>query len=366
MNTISTTSAPRYRAAIIGLGAIAQGYGSPEDAAPYCHAGGLLRCDRFDFAAAAEPFPTARDGFSQTWGASFPDVQLFENIETMLQGERFDVVAICVRGPHHFGVMKQVLAARPRVIFLEKPPTCSLAEMDELLALAREAGTTLTVSYSRHWAPRVLLMEKLVREGLIGRVQSVVGYCDGAVLSFASHTTDLICQFATATPTATGQNARALRVRASGFVPQGDPNSQKMEAGFEIEPHLRHLSIEFSDGVLGVQIGAKNEGGQFYADVFGDKGRARVGMYCAPLAFDLEGEPLEISGWSELEDKGPFTEAYRQIAVFLDGGAKPDCSDEAFVHINEIGFGAIESLLSDGQAIELPNQKRTRRLWANG
>jgi predicted dehydrogenase len=40
---------------------------------------------------------------------------------------------VCVRGPHHFEVMKQVLKARPRVVFLEKPPTCSLAEMDELM-----------------------------------------------------------------------------------------------------------------------------------------------------------------------------------------------------------------------------------------
>jgi predicted dehydrogenase len=149
---------PDYRAAIIGLGAIAQGYGSPECAAPYCHAGGLLHCDRFDFAAAADPFATACESFVEKWGASFPDINLFEDVETMLASERFDVVAVCVRGPHHYEVMKQVLKARPRVVFLEKPPTCSLAEMDELLSLARDVGATITVSYSRHWSPRVLLM----------------------------------------------------------------------------------------------------------------------------------------------------------------------------------------------------------------
>jgi predicted dehydrogenase len=355
-------SPSRYRAAVIGLGAIAQGYGSPTDAAPYCHAGGLMHCDRFDFVAAADPFPVARDSFQQKWGAVFPETTLFENIETMLGSERFDVVAVCVRGPHHFEVMKQVLQARPRVVFLEKPPTCSLAEMDELFALSREVGTTITVSYSRHWSPRVLLMERLVREGLIGHVQSVVGYCDGAVLSFASHTTDLVCQFATAT----SQNSRALRVKARGSVPHDDSFPKNNETGFEIEPRLQHLSIEFSDGVLGVHVGSSSAAGSFYADVFGDKGRVRVGMYAEPQAFDSKGEPLEIKGLPELEDKGPFTEAYRQIATFLDGGAKPDCSDDAFVHINEIGFGAIESLLNGGETVELPNQNRTRRIWANG
>jgi predicted dehydrogenase len=355
------TSTTQYRAAIIGLGAIAQGYGSPGDAAPYCHAGGLMHCDRFDFAAAADPFPAAREGFVEKWGASFPDITLFEDVETMLASERFDVVAVCVRGPHHYEMMKQVLKARPRVVFLEKPPTCSLAEMDELLVLAREAGTTITVSYSRHWSPRVLLMEKLVREGLIGNVQSVVGYCDGAILSYASHTTDLIHQFATATD----KNSKALRVKARGYVPADNPHAKNIQPGYEIEPRLRHLSIEFSNGVLGVQVGARGTAGGFYVEVFGEKGRALTGMYMQPQAFDGEGNPLEIAGYSELEDKGPFTEAYRQIATFLDGGAKPDCSDEAFVQVNEIGFGAIESLLGGVGDVELPNQNRARRIWAN-
>jgi predicted dehydrogenase len=354
-------SLPRYRAAIIGLGAIAQGYGSPTDASPYCHAGGLLHCDRFDFAAAADPFIVAHQGFRDKWGTSFPDIALFEDSQSLLESERFDVVAVCVRGPHHFEVMKQVLKACPRVVFLEKPPTCSLAEMDELLTLASEAGTTITVSYSRHWSPRVLLMERLVNEGLIGDVHSVVGYCDGAVLSYASHTTDLVHQFATATD----KSAKVLRVKARGFVPKDNPHAKNIQLGYEVEPRLQHLSIEYSNGVLGVHVGSHGTAGNFYVEVFGDKGRAIVGMYVEPQAFNIEGKPLEIKGLEELEDKGPFTEAYGQIARFLDGGAKPDCSDESFVTINEIGFGAIESLLCGSETISLPNQMRTRRIWAN-
>jgi hypothetical protein len=71
-----------------------------------------------------------------------------------------------------------------------------------------------------------------VREGLIGNVQSVVGYCDGAVLSYASHTTDLIHQFATATD----QDNTAVRVRARGYLPSDNPFAQNIKDGFEIEP----------------------------------------------------------------------------------------------------------------------------------
>jgi hypothetical protein len=75
----SGSSAPSYRANIIGLGAIAQGYRSSEGAWPYCHAVGLLQCDRFD------------------------------------------LVAVCARRPHHFAAMKQVLKVRPRLLVAVGP-----------------------------------------------------------------------------------------------------------------------------------------------------------------------------------------------------------------------------------------------------
>lgn len=355
-----------FKAALIGLGKIAADYGSPDDAAPYCHAGGLLHAGRFDLLAAADLFEGAREKFREKWGGVFPQTRLESDIETMLSREKLDVVAVCVRGPYHWPVMRQVLAARPRLVFLEKPPTCSLAEMDELLALARANEVAVVVSYSRHWSPRVLEMERLAREGLIGRVHSVVGYCGGSVLSYASHTTDLICQLASA------QNGpyAPQSVRARAAVPK-NPDAllvapEWAAKGYEGEPHLGRLHIEFGNGVEGVQIGGRGEGGEFYVDVFGDEGRARVGMYAEPGAWDRKGQPLDVSVALERSDTGPFTEAYGQIARFLDGGPLPDCAGENFVAVNEVGFGAIESLLSDGAKIELPNTRRDRKIYANG
>ena len=131
----------------------------------------------------------------------------------MLADERLDIVAICVRGPHHFAVTRDVLATSCRAVFLEKPPTCSLHELDELLRLARAKSVPIIGSYSRHWAPHVLRLQELVAGGLIGDVRSVVGYCGGLFLSFASHTTDLICQFAGYTPLTVIARGAADRTR---------------------------------------------------------------------------------------------------------------------------------------------------------
>jgi predicted dehydrogenase len=59
-----------------------------------------------------------------------------------------------------------VIAAGPKHILLEKPPTCSLAEADELVAAAEKHGIRITVSYSRHWSPVNLRMQELVEDGL--------------------------------------------------------------------------------------------------------------------------------------------------------------------------------------------------------
>lgn len=352
-----------YQVGFIGLGKIAAGYASPGDATPYCHAGGVLHAPKMQLCAAADPFASARQNFCERWGPVSPGVSLFDSLEAMLEAEKLDVIAVCVRGPHHAAVMRQVIAARPRAVFLEKPPTCSLGEMDEILALARENEVAIVASYSRHWSPRVLQMERWVRDGGIGEVHTVVGYCGGPVLSYASHTTDLICQFAGAQ---SGKYAPAF-VAARGFLPlKSEVPAEFAARGYEVEPHLERLQIEFQNGVTGLQIGARGEGGEFYADVFGTQGRARVGMYADPQAFDLKNQPLDLAAIWPIPDQGPFTEAYNQIAAYLDGGALPACAGEGFVAVNEIGFGAIESLLTAGARFELPGAKRDRKIYANG
>ena len=61
----------------------------------------------------------------------------------------------------------------------------------------------------------------------------------------------------------------------------------------------------------------------------------------------------------------PFKVAYEQIAAHLDGGPQPDCTGTDFVAVHEIGFGGIESLLT-GRRVEIPNQNRTRKIFADG
>lgn len=336
---------------IVGLGNIAAGYSDPGDAAPYTHAGGIDHSSRTELAAVADISEDARDKFRAKWGKCFPSTRYYNSSKEMLAAGGLDVVTICTRGPHHHAALLEAIKAGPKAIFLEKPPTCSLAQMDEATAAAKAANITITVSYSRHWGPRVLRMSELIGDGLIGEVTSVVGYCGESFLSYSSHTTDMICQFAGYCPVA---------VFARGKVPTLD-----IPDGYEPEPKLLSMVIEFENGVIGTQIGHDGEHGSFCCDVVGTDGRARIPFYGSASARDNKGNPIDLEGHAMPAAASPFKLAYEQIADHLDGGALPDCTDDSFVAVHEIGFAGIESVLTN-RRIEIPNENRTRRIFANG
>ena len=144
-----------YKVGIIGLGSIAARYAKPADAYPYCHTGGIRFCDSTELVAVADLSQERRDEFRETWGPAFPpdSINYYESDVEMLGRESLDIVAVCVRGPHHYKVAMEVLKADIKSIFLEKPMGCSLTEVDEMTRIADAKGIPIVVSYSRHWAP---------------------------------------------------------------------------------------------------------------------------------------------------------------------------------------------------------------------
>lgn len=339
-----------YRVGVIGLGSIAERYGRPQDRTSYCHVGGILHSERVELAAVADLDEQRRANFRKKWGDRFPGTKYYAGHHEMLAEEALDIVAVCVRGPAHFAVTGDVIEAAPRAIFLEKPPSMSLSEMDTMAAAARNKGIPITVSYSRHWSPHVLRLEQLVKDGLIGEVRTVVGFCGGAFLSFASHVTDLICQFA-------GYRARTVFAR-------GRPGKEAPD-GYEPEPDIAGAIIEFDGGVTGIHVGQPGAFGGFYADVHGSEGYVRAGIYTPAFARDKEGNEIDLASQAMPADASVFTVAYGQIADHLDGGPPPACTGDDWIAVNEIGFAGIESVHT-GQPVALPNTNRARRVFANG
>lgn len=88
----------------------------------------------------------------------------------MLESEDLDIVAVCVRGAHHFKVMQNVLKADIKAIFLEKPAGCALEEVDTMTVGADAKEIPIIVDYTRPWRPNLIRLQSLIRDGLIGEV----------------------------------------------------------------------------------------------------------------------------------------------------------------------------------------------------
>ena len=339
-----------HKAGIIGLGNIAHAYTKPEDPFPYSHAGGIRLCDRVEVAAAADLLPDRREEFNELWGP----VRMYDDGETMLRNEELDIIAVCVRGPQHEEMTLAAIEAGPRVVFQEKPAGCSLREVDNVHAAATEKGAFVVMSHSRHWGPHVLRMVELIKNGLIGEVRTVVGYCGGTPLSFSIHETDMICQFAGYDP-----------VSVAGDI---ETTSEDVPAGYEPEPVVRGALIRYASGVTGIHNGAKSSVGSFCVEVEGTEGRAFVPFYAEPRVWQGTGQDEQEIDLATLDmppNASCFLVAYDQIADYLEGGPEPECGPDMYRPVNEIAFGVIESGLS-GQTIPLPCAKRDRLIFANG
>lgn len=194
---------------------------------------------------------------------------------------------------------------------------------------------------------------QLIKEGLIGEVKTVVGYCRGWLLSMNSHQTDMICQFAGYDP---------IAVTAKGSIKNIPDMSwhsiDNVPLGYEPEPDLDSMIIEYKSGVVGIQIGEHNDFWGLYCDVFGTLGRIRI-----------QSDLLHISGYmghdkkinvEELdlpENDGVFKVAYNQFSEHLNNGTPIDCCDDDMVAVQENGLAAVESIKTK-ERISLPCKNR--------
>jgi predicted dehydrogenase len=343
-----------YRVGVIGLGKIGMKYDSPQTKNPYNHLGGIRDCKAVSLTAVADLLPEKREEFAGRWEGEFPSgsVTMYEEGRDLIKQHECDVIAICVKGPDHFALTKYALEhGNAKVIYLEKPMGCSLQQTEDMDRMAQEKGVTILVDFSRHFDPHVLHMQKLIKDGLIGEVKTVVGLGGGTVLSDCSHVIDSICQFA-------GYNPQS--VHAWTYT-----DDKEIPTGYLVEPRFHGASIRFANGITGHLVLAQATGREFSIEIVGTKGTAYTGMYIESRVTDKHGKPVDDIKLDLPEKLGVFEVAYSQIAGFLDGGPLPECTRDAYRAVNEIAFASIESGQT-GAAVNLPCNHRDRLIFANG
>lgn len=121
------------------------------------------------FAVAA--VSTTREESARAAAADMGIDRWFTSSEALVACPEVDIVAVTVKVPHHFDLVRQAIAAGKHV-FCEWPLGNGLREAEEMAVLARNAGVLGVVGLQARCAPAIAYVKDLLFEGALGEVLS--------------------------------------------------------------------------------------------------------------------------------------------------------------------------------------------------
>jgi predicted dehydrogenase len=102
----------------------------------------------------------------------YPEVEATTDYKHMLNGAGLDAIVIATAVRTHHPLAKAALLAGKHV-FVEKPLAASVAESEELNAIAREKGLTLMVGHTFLYSAPVRKIKEIVDRGDIGEIRYI-------------------------------------------------------------------------------------------------------------------------------------------------------------------------------------------------
>ncbi len=151
---MSKQTKKRYRAGVIGGGAIAQA----------CHLPGYARHKSVELAAVADPAKARHDEIKE----QYPGVQVYTDYKELLAREALDVVSVCTPNHLHADAAVRSLQAGCHVL-CEKPMATTLKDADRMIAAAREARRKLMVGFTHRLMKGPIESKELLRQKAIGK-----------------------------------------------------------------------------------------------------------------------------------------------------------------------------------------------------
>ncbi len=127
------------------------------------------------------PFLSAHPGFAlravvertrKTAAAAYPDLISYDTVAELLADEALELVVINTPNNTHVDLARQALRAGKHVL-IEKPVAITVAELDELLALAARQQRHVLAYQNRRWDSDFQLVRQVVESGQLGRLTEV-------------------------------------------------------------------------------------------------------------------------------------------------------------------------------------------------
>jgi predicted dehydrogenase len=306
----------------------------------------------------------------------------FGDIAELVAAPGVDIVAVTVKVPPHFEIVKAAIAAGKHV-YCEWPLGNGLAEAEEMAALARAKGILGVVGTQARVAPEIEYLRHLIADGFVGDVlsTSLVAW-GGALLGGASIPSRKIHGYlldrrngAHMLTIPVGHTLAALRdifgdiAEVSAVLAARRSTTLALDTG-EILPKTSPDQVlvngTFASGVplsIHYRGGTPRDGNGLFWEINGTEGDIRVSgpsghtqMVQLSLA-GVRGEetafrPLEVpasyrTGWPEAVEPGNVARVYARMARDLREGTRSAPSFEDAVAVHRV-IAAIERAAESG------------------
>jgi len=181
----------KYRAALVGLGNIAWRFDQHNNGVGIglTHASTYLKHDGVEIVGGCAPEQGDRASFEKVY-----KVQTFKTLEDMIPAVKPDIVSICTPAENHYDQVMYCLQHSIPMIWLEKPPATSLAQLDNLI---QENGqphgkSKILVNYQRRFSERYIRLQSLYKDQTLGACRLIqINYSRG-LENNGSHLLDLL------------------------------------------------------------------------------------------------------------------------------------------------------------------------------
>ncbi|MBO5744925.1 MAG: Gfo/Idh/MocA family oxidoreductase [Clostridia bacterium] len=106
-------------------------------------------------------------------------IKAYTSLEEILQDESVEIVVVATPNDSHKSISIASMEAGKNVV-CEKPVMLTVAELDEVLAVANKTGKLFTVHQNRRWDVDFLAMKSIISEGKLGDVVCVESRVHGS------------------------------------------------------------------------------------------------------------------------------------------------------------------------------------------
>ena len=173
---------------IIGGGAVACGYDSPNDRDIVTHIHGALLNPKIHLNAIVELKKNRQQYITKKWGNSF---RVFSNLKNCVKKYKSDIVIVSTPTNSHLKTIKELLSLYcPKLIIVEKPIVSNLLEFKKLNLLSKKIGVKIITHFTRRFDPSMDTLNKLIKNEK--KIHHFYGTFSKGLIHNGSHMIDLI------------------------------------------------------------------------------------------------------------------------------------------------------------------------------